>query len=155
MPIDRLADMLRLIRSPVIRRASLVYARLALGVGFLSAVADRFGVWGPPGATNVAWGDFAAFLRSTAKLNPYAPTAAVPLLAWTVTLCETVLGLALVVGFATRVIAALSSLLLLAFALGMTIGTGIKSAFDASVFAAAAAALLLALDADDSRTEHK
>jgi hypothetical protein len=31
-----------------------VYVRLALGTAFLSAVADRFGLWGPPGARNVS-----------------------------------------------------------------------------------------------------
>jgi hypothetical protein len=31
--------------------------------GFLSAVADRFGLWGPPGAPNVAWGGVAAVCR--------------------------------------------------------------------------------------------
>jgi hypothetical protein len=31
-----------------------VYLRLALGTAFLSAVADRVGLWGPPGARN--WG---------------------------------------------------------------------------------------------------
>jgi hypothetical protein len=50
-----------------------VFARLALGAGFLSAVADRFGIWGPAGATNVAWGDFASFTGYAAKLNPWAP----------------------------------------------------------------------------------
>jgi hypothetical protein len=31
-----------------------VYLRLALGIGSLSAVADRLGWWGPPGTPNVA-----------------------------------------------------------------------------------------------------
>jgi hypothetical protein len=31
--------------------------RWALAVTILSAVADRFGLWGPSGTTNVAWGD--------------------------------------------------------------------------------------------------
>jgi thiosulfate dehydrogenase [quinone] large subunit len=37
-----------------------------------------------------------------------------------------------------------SGVLLLLFALGMTLGTGIKTAFDASVLAASAAGFLLA-----------
>ncbi len=135
-------------RLGAIRRVAEGYARIALGIGFLSAVADRFGFWGPPGATNVAWGGFTNFLRSTAKLNPYAPATAIPFLGWIVTVCETALGIALIAGFATRVVAALSGVLLLAFALGMSIGTGVKSAFDASVFAASAAAFLLALEAE-------
>lgn len=128
--------------------AVMVYARIALGIGFLSATADRVGLWGPPGAINVAWGNFSAFLRSTAKLNPYAPASAVPLLGWTETLCETAFGLALVAGIWTRVVAPLSGLLLLALAIDMSLGAGIRSTFEASVRAASAAAFLLALDAD-------
>jgi len=33
-----------------------VFLRLALGLSFLSAVADRFGWWGAFGHPNVAWG---------------------------------------------------------------------------------------------------
>jgi len=33
-----------------------LFARIALGASFLSAVADRFGLWGPYGAKNVSWG---------------------------------------------------------------------------------------------------
>src|SRR5262244_2402672 len=36
-----------------------LFARFALGASFLSAVADRFGLWGPYGAKNVSWGNFA------------------------------------------------------------------------------------------------
>jgi hypothetical protein len=32
--------------------------RLPLAFSFLSAVADRFGLWGPFGTAGVAWGDF-------------------------------------------------------------------------------------------------
>ena len=31
-----------------------LFARFALGASFLSAVADRFGMWGPYGAKNVS-----------------------------------------------------------------------------------------------------
>lgn len=41
--------------------ASVWFARIALAAAFLSAVADRFGLWGPPGATGVAWGDLKNF----------------------------------------------------------------------------------------------
>ena len=42
-----------------------LFARLALGASFLSAVADRFGLWGPYGAKNVSWGTFAHFVEYT------------------------------------------------------------------------------------------
>ena len=127
----------------ILRHAPL-YVRLTLGVTFLSSVSDRFGVWGPPGTRNVAWGDFDHFLAYTAVLNPYLPAGVIPALGWAVTAAETVLGVALIVGFRTRLVALASSLLLLAFALGMTIGVGIKSPLDYSVFSASAAAFVLA-----------
>jgi uncharacterized membrane protein YphA (DoxX/SURF4 family) len=133
------------------RTAALVFARVALGVGFLSAVADRFGLWGAPGATNVAWGNFANFLEYAGKLNPYLAAAFMPALGWAVTLAELVAGVLLVSGLYVRAAAALSFVLLIGFAVGMTIGTGLKTALDASVPAAAAAALLLALWPKEAR----
>ncbi|MGE5246041.1 MAG: DoxX protein [Betaproteobacteria bacterium] len=130
------------------RVVAIGYARIALGVGFLSAVADRFGVWGPPGTRNVAWGDFSHFLQYTATLNPLLPARFVRPLGWFVTVCEVVFGIALLAGIAVREVAFLSGVLLFAFAAGMSIGTGVKTALDASVFAASAGAFLLALGAD-------
>jgi uncharacterized membrane protein YphA (DoxX/SURF4 family) len=54
------------------------------------------------------------------------------------------LGLALVLGFFTRVAALLSGLMLLSFALTMTFALGVKAPLDFSVFSASAGALLLA-----------
>jgi hypothetical protein len=127
------------------RRTVMVFARLTLAAGFLSAVADRFGLWGSPGARHVAWGDFSHFLRYTATLNPLLPASVIPALGTIVTVCEILLGLALIAGVSIPLVGTLSGCLLLAFAAGMTIGTGVKTALDASVFAAAAAAFLLAL----------
>lgn len=122
----------------------MMFARVAIGAGFLSAVGDRFGMWGPPGGRNVAWGDFTHFLAYAAKLNPLLPASLVPPVGWVATLCEVVFGVALIAGIAVPAVSLLSGLLLLAFATGMTMGTGVKTALDASVFAAAAAAFLLA-----------
>ena len=38
-----------------------LFTRFALGASFLSAVADRFGLWGPHGAKNVSSGRFRSF----------------------------------------------------------------------------------------------
>ncbi|MPZ19786.1 MAG: DoxX protein [Luteitalea sp.] len=121
------------------------YLRLALGAAFLAAVTDRFGLWGPPGAANVAWGNFQAFLDYTATLNPYLPLSLIPPVGWVVTIAEAVLGVALIVGFRTQTTALLSGFLLLAFAIGMTIGLGIKGPLNYSVFSASAGAFLLAI----------
>ena len=56
---------------------------------------------------------------------------------------ETCLGCALIVGLFTRWSALASGILLLLFALGMSVGTGVKSALNASVFSASAAAFAL------------
>lgn len=117
---------------------------MALAAGFVSAVADRFGVWGPRGASNVAWGDFETFTSYAARINPWAPAAMVPFLAWAATALEVALAVALLAGFRLRWTGVVSGLLLLAFAAGMTVGTGVKTALDASVFAAAGAAFALA-----------
>ena len=123
---------------------SSLFLRLALGVSFLAAVADRFGLWGSFGQPNVAWGDFPRFVAYTAKLLWFLPPAAVPALAWAATLAETLLGIALVLGIFTRIAALLSGLQLLLFALLMTLALGLKAPLNFSVFSASAAAFLLA-----------
>lgn len=119
-------------------------ARVALAAGFLSAVADRFGVWGPPGAPQVAWGDWTHFVTQTATLNWFMPRAAAPVIAAVATLAEIGLAIALLVGFRPRETALASGCLLLLFAVAMTVALGPKAPLDYSVFAASAAAFLLA-----------
>ena len=121
------------------------FLRLALAIGFLSAVADRFGLWGPPETAGVAWGSWPLFVAYVARLNWFAPSAVVPLLAWVATLAEVALALGLLVGWQLRWFALGSGLLLLAFALTMTLALGIKAPLDYSVFAASAGAFVLAL----------
>lgn len=125
-------------------RYAAVFLRAALGFSFLSAVADRFGLWGAYGQPHVAWGDFSHFVVYTGKLNWFVPAPAISALAWMATAAETVLGVALLLGVFPRLIAALSGMLLLTFALTMTLALGIKAPLDASVFSASAGAFLLA-----------
>ena len=120
------------------------FLRVALAAGFLSAVADRFGLWGHAGAPNVAWGSWQAFVDYVAKLNWFAPAGVIPALAWTSTLAEVVLALGLLIGWKLQWVALAAGLLLLCFALTMTVALGPKPALDFSVFAAAAGAFLLA-----------
>jgi uncharacterized membrane protein YphA (DoxX/SURF4 family) len=119
---------------------SSVFLRLALGISFLAAVADRFGLWGSLGQRNVSWGDFSHFVAYTGKLNWYMPSAAIPALAWAATCAETLLGVALVFGAFTRVAAFLSGWLLLLFALSMTFALGLKAPLNLSAFTTSAAA---------------
>jgi uncharacterized membrane protein YphA (DoxX/SURF4 family) len=127
---------------------SSVVLRLALGLSFLSAVADRFGLWGAYGQPNVAWGSYARFVAYTAKLNWYLPTALIPSLAILATVAETLFGLLLLLGWKTRITALLSGVLLTAFALTMTIALGVKAPLNLSVFSAAGGAFLLATCAE-------
>src|SRR6476619_1771692 len=120
------------------------FLRVALAAGFLSAVADRFGLWGPAGAANVAWGAWQPFLNYVAKLNWFAPSASIPVLAWVATVAEVVLGIGLLVGWQLRWFALAAGLLLLSFAITMTLALGVKAPLDFSVFAAAGGAFLLA-----------
>lgn len=121
-------------------RAITLYARLALGSAFLSAVASRFGVW--DGSLDGA--HFARFVKYTAEVNSFMPTAWIPCLAWSATIAETVLGIALITGIRLRLTALCASILLALFGTAMAISFGPKSPLDYSVFSASAAALLLA-----------
>jgi len=132
-----------------------LFARFALGASFLSAVADRFGLWGSYGAKNVSWGDFAHFVEYTGAVMSLFPSSLTVSFAWAATIAETLLGILLIVGFKIRMVSVLSGLLLLSFAMGMATGLGIKTPFDYSVFSAAAAAFLLAFWKPDGFTLDK
>jgi uncharacterized membrane protein YphA (DoxX/SURF4 family) len=132
-----------------------LFARFALGASFLSAVADRFGLWGPYGAKNVSWGNFAHFVEYTGAVTSLFPSSLTVSFAWAATVAETLFGILLIAGFKIRMASVLSGLLLLSFAMGMVTGLGIKTPFDYSVFSAAAAAFLLAFWEPDRFTLDK
>src|ERR1700751_5238616 len=121
-----------------------LFARFALGASFLSAVADRFGLWGPHGAKNVSWGDFAHFVEYTGAVTSLFPSSLTVSFAWAATVAETLFGLMLIAGFKIRMASVLSGLLLLSFAIGMATGLGIKTPFDYSVFFGSRCSILLA-----------
>ena len=117
-----------------------LFLRFAIAAGFLSAVADRFGMW----AEEISvWGDWDSFLAYTQLLNPWFPSSLIPAVGVIATAAEVIFGLCLILGFKTELFAKLSGILLLIFGLSMTFSTGIKGAFDYSVFAAAGAAFAL------------
>lgn len=119
-----------------------LFLRFAIGIGFLSAVADRLGLWP---AEISAWGNWENFLEYTAVLNPFIPKMLIPSFGVIATSAELLFGLCLIIGFKTELIAKLSGTLMLIFALAITFSTGIKGAFDYSVFAASAGAFALSI----------
>ena len=119
--------------------------RVTIAAAFLSAVADRFGLWEPPGAANVDWGAWQPFVNHTRLLTFYLPQSLAPITAIFATLAEAVLGVWLLVGWRTRIAAYASTALLLTFAFSMTLAVGVKSPLNYSTFTAAAAAFALAV----------
>jgi uncharacterized membrane protein YphA (DoxX/SURF4 family) len=134
---------------PQAKRPALLYARAALGIGFLSGVADRFGLWR---GRNVGYGNFDGFLRYTAKVNSFMPASSIPFLGWTATGAELILGVLLLIGLWPRWTGLASALLLILFGTAMAISFGAKSPLDYSVFSASAAAVMLAVYQPSSPT---
>jgi len=119
-----------------------LFLRAALAAAFLSAVADRFGLWP---ANISSWGNWSTFLDYTQLINPWTPESLIPPLGFLATAAELIFGVCLLIGFKTKLFARLSGYLLLAFGLAMVFSVGIKKAFDYSVFTASAAAFALSI----------
>lgn len=124
-------------------RAGILYARVALGAAFLSAVASRLGLWNK----TLDLKHFATFIGYAAEVNSFLPRAVIPCVAVAATICETSLGILLVLGLWPRWVSLASAVLLAMFGAAMAISFGLKSPMDYSVFSASGAAVLLALDA--------
>ena len=131
-------------------RLPFLYARATLGIGFLSGIADRFGLWR---GKNAGYGNFDGFIQYTAKVNSFMPASSILFLAWAATIAELVLGILLLMGIWLRWTALASALLLILFGTAMAISFGPKSPLDYSVFSASAAALLLASNERSSSAE--
>ncbi len=122
---------------------SSLFLRLAIAASFLSAVADRFGFWGIPGSPSVSWGNWENFVSYSNAINFYVSPAVGEVFAGVATALEVIFALLLLVGYQLRLTALSSGVLLLAFALSMTLSFGIKPPLDYSVWTGAAACFLL------------
>lgn len=118
--------------------------RFALGIAFLSAVADRLGFWGTPESALTAWGNWDNFLLYTSSLTFGASGIILEILAFAATILEVVLGIFLILGYKIKQTAFCSGILLLLFAIGMALNTHTKYVLDYSVFSACFGAFLLA-----------
>lgn len=117
--------------------------RISLGTAFLSAVADRFGWWGPLGQGS--WGSMSAFADYTQQLLPPVSGWPLTVIVWTVTVVETSLGVLLLTGKWPKYVGAAACLVLTVFGIAMAVGFGAESPFSYSVFSAASAAAAYAV----------
>lgn len=128
--------------------AIIYFLRFSISIAFLSAVADRFGLWGAYGTEGVVWGNFENFTSYTALLSPFDIKSSigsilVSVMAIVATVLEVIFGIFLLAGIKLEKTALGSGLLLLIFGVSMTIFLGMKPALDYSVFTASAAAFAL------------
>jgi len=122
---------------------SQLFLRIALAASFLSAVADRFGVWGAPGDPGVNWGSWESFVAYSNTVNSFVPESVGSILAIIATALEIIIPVLLLIGYKLRITAVASGVLLTLFAMGMTISFGIKPSLDYSVWTGAAGSFLL------------
>ncbi len=116
------------------------FLRIAISASFLSAVADRFGLWSKEVS---AWGNWTNFLAYTQTLLPFLPHSMVSVAGAIATALEILFAILLLTNFKTSLVAKCSGVLLLVFALSMAFSISIKAPLDYSVFIASAAAFSL------------
>lgn len=133
------------------KAVAILFARFALALGFLSAVADRFALWGQAGTPSIAWGNWGNFLEYTSELSFGSSGILLDFFAITATVLEIFLAVLLITGYKLRFAALASGILLAIFGLSMTFNTGIKFAFDYSVFTATACCALLYFLAEEKQ----
>lgn len=126
----------------VLRGASWI-VRISLAAAFLSAVADRFGLWGSPGSDGVFWGSIEQYENYVGLLNGFLPTVLISPVGWTATVLEVVIAFGLLIGWQLRWFALAAFVLLMLFSTAMLVSMGPKPPLDYSVFSAASAAFLL------------
>jgi len=97
----------------------------------------------------VSWGSFHNFLIYTAKLNPWCPSACLPVLGVVVSVAEAGLGILLIVGISSRLAALLTGMMTFIFAAAMTLVLGVHAPLIYSVFPFSAASFLLASQPPD------
>jgi thiosulfate dehydrogenase [quinone] large subunit len=119
-----------------------LFLRFAIAIGFLSAVADRFGLWNKEVSV---WGNWNNFLEYTQIINPWIPSSMISSIGIIATAAEIVFAVCLIIGFKTELFSKLSGFLILLFALSMTFSTGVKGVFDFSVLTASAGSFALSL----------
>lgn len=124
-----------------------VLVRTLMAAGFLLAVADRFGVLGPPGGSGVSWGDFRHFVDYTRSMTTFLPGGLAPTLAVLATIAELALAAALLLGVRLQLAALGGALLLAVYGTAMMISLPAAEQFHYNVFVLSAGMLTLATHA--------
>jgi uncharacterized membrane protein YphA (DoxX/SURF4 family) len=119
--------------------------RLVLGVKLLLSIADRFVIWDPAGPSIVAWGEFITYSKT---LTFFIKKEMIVFLGLFITILEILFGIALIIGYKTKLAAMGSSILIFFFAFTITYIYTYKVSFDYSVLIDCAGALLLVLIGD-------
>ncbi|NML68542.1 DoxX family protein [Chryseobacterium sp. RP-3-3] len=117
--------------------------RYALGITFLTPVADRLGILGAPGTGNIEWGNWSNFIDYTTTLMPVFERSIVNVMGSIATIGELLVGICLIIGFKTKYAAIGASLITLTFIVFMTLSVGIQKPVNYGVFTASAAGFLL------------
>jgi len=120
-----------------------LFLRCALGITFLTPVADRLGILGPLGTGNVEWGNWESFIDYTTLLMPFLERSAVNVMGGIATFAEFAIGILLILGYKTKYAAIAGAILTLIFISAMTVFIGIQKPINFGVFTACAASLLL------------
>ncbi|MDV2446108.1 DoxX family protein [Elizabethkingia anophelis] len=123
-----------------------LFLRIAISVTMLSAVADRFGLWGD----NSSWGNWKNFEVYTQKLTYFLPEILSIFSAYIATFLEILFPVMLILGYKTRIASYGSGILLLVFAVSMAVALGAKAPLDYSVWIGSAGAFLLAVQQEYS-----
>ncbi|ORW95287.1 hypothetical protein [Mycolicibacter terrae] len=117
--------------------------RVSLAAAFLSAVADRFGLWELFGQGN--WGSMGPFTDYTHELVPFASGSLLTVIAWAATFTEAILGLLLLAGAWPQLVGGATCLVLTIFGTAMALSAGFEAPLSYSVFSAASAAAAYAV----------
>ncbi|WP_343706677.1 DoxX family protein [Flavobacterium sp.] len=117
---------------------AILLLRIAMAIGFLSAVSSRLGLLGEQSS---GWENFLAYAE---QVNSFLPKSFIQPIAIANTFLEALFAILLLLGYQTRKTAVGASLLTFLFALAMTYSFGIKDPLDYSVFVFSMGAFLLA-----------
>lgn len=120
-----------------------LFLRIALGLGFIIPVMDRFGLLGEPGSATVAWGDWAHFSAYTNVLIPFLNKTGSDIAGMSATVAEIAIGVCLIIGLKTKTAALGGAFVTLIFAIFMICSLGIGAPFKYPVFVFTGAGLVL------------